>query len=216
MAQGFEPIADVWLAHVRNQGDAWFGVNASAFLERLPPPGRATLEIGCGEGRFGLELVALGHRLTGVDASPTLAALARYSFEVVEADATALPFDDASFDLVVAFMSLMDIDDMAHAVREGARVLEPGGRFSASIVHPILSAGDGEPFAISRSYLDVHRYSERMVTSPHVEFESWHRPLAAYTRAFEDAGLLIDSLRELQGRNRPHLPISLHLHAVKP
>jgi SAM-dependent methyltransferase len=215
MAQGFEPIADVWLAHVRNQGDAWLGVNASAFLEPLPPPGRATLEIGCGEGRFGRELVALGHRLTGVDASPTLASLARDSFEVVEADAAALPFEDASFDLVVAFMSLMDIDDMADAVREGARVLEPGRPFSASIVHPILSAGDGEPFTIPGSYLEPHRYRANLITTDH-ELESWHRPLEAYTRAFEDAGLLIDSLRELQGKNRPHLPISLHLHAVKP
>ena len=215
MGLGFEPIADVWLEHVRDQGNAWFGVNAAAFVQRLPPPGRATLELGTGEGRFGRELVARGHRVTGVEISPTLAALARESYEVVEADAAALPFDDASFDLVLAFMSLMDVDDMAGAVREGARVLEPGGRFSASIVHPILSAGDGEPFMIARSYLEPHRFLDRMVTSPHVEFESIHRPLDAYTRAFEDAGLLIETLRELQGVRRPHLPISVHLHAVK-
>jgi SAM-dependent methyltransferase len=212
---GFEAIADVWLSHVRNQGNAWFGVNAAAFLERLPPPGRATLEIGCGEGRLGRELVALGHRVTGVELSPTLAALARESFDVVEADAAALPFDDASFDLVVAFMSLMDIDDMTGAVREAVRVLEPGCRFSAAIVHPVLSAGEGEPFTIAGSYLEPHRYRAELITTEH-ELESWHRPLEAYTRAFEDAGLLIDTLRELQGVKRPHLPISLHLHAVKP
>jgi SAM-dependent methyltransferase len=215
MEGGFEPIADVWLAHVQDQGNAWFGVNAAAFLEGLPPPGRSTVEIGCGEGRFGRELVAVGHRVTGIEPSPTLAALARESFDVVEADAAGLPFADASFDLVVAFMSLMDIDDMAGAVREAVRVLEPGSRFSAAIVHPVLSAGDGEPFTIARSYLEPHRYLERMVTTPHVQFESWHRPLEAYTRAFEEAGLLIETLRELQGVRRPHLPISLHLHAVK-
>jgi SAM-dependent methyltransferase len=215
MAQGFEPIAEVWLAHVRDQGNAWFGVNASAFLERLPTPGRATLEIGCGEGRFGRELVGCGHRVTGVEVSPTLAALARESFDVVEADAAALPFDDASFDLVVAFMSLIDIDDLEGAVREAARVLEPGCRFSAAIVHPILSAGDGEPFTIAGSYLEPHRYRGKLITNDH-ELESWHRPLEAYARAFEDAGLLIESIRELQGVRRPHLPISLHLHAVRP
>jgi ubiquinone/menaquinone biosynthesis C-methylase UbiE len=215
VAPSFEQIADVWLAHVRDQENAWFGVNPSAFLERLPSPGRATLEIGCGEGRFGRELVALGHRLTGVDASSKLAALARESFDVVEADAAALPFENASFDLVVAFMCLMDIDEMESAVREAARVLEQGRGFSASIVHPILSAGEGEPFTISSSYLEPHRYLERMVTNPNVEFESIHRPLEAYTSAFEDAGLLIVELRELQGVRRPHLPISLHLHAVK-
>jgi SAM-dependent methyltransferase len=216
MGPGFEPIAAEWLDHVRAQGDAWYRNNAERFLERLPPPGRATLDVGCGEGRLGRDLAALGHRLTGVEVSPTLAAHARESFQVVEADAAALPFEDASFDLAVAFMSLMDIDDPAGAVREGARVLEPGRRFSAAIVHPILSAGDGEPFTIAGSYLEAHRYRSPLVTSPDVEIEGWHRPLEAYTRAFEDAGLLIEVLREVPGMNRPHLPISLHIHAVKP
>ena len=215
MKLGFEAIADEWLAHVHDQRNAWFGVNAAAFVERLPPLGRATLEIGCGEGRFGRALVSLGHRVTGVGLSPTLATLARRSFEVVEADAAALPFDDRSFDLVVAFMSLMDVDDMPGAVGEAARVLEPRGRFSAAIVHSVLSAGEGEPFTIAGSYLEQRRYREKLITSE-LEFDSWHRPLEAYTRAFEDAGLLIESLRELQGVRRPHLPISLHLHAVKP
>ena len=215
MTLGYESIVDMWLEHVRGQGDTWFGVNAAGFCERLPPPGRATLEIGSGEGRFGRELVRRGHRVTGVEPSPTLAALARESFEVVQADGAALPFPDASFDLVVAFMSLMDVDDVDGAVHEAARVLEPGRRFSAAIVHPVLSAGDGEPFTIAGSYLESRRYSARLTTTGH-ELESWHRPLEAYTRAFEDAGLLLESIRELGGRNRPHLPISLHLHAVKP
>lgn len=216
MARGFEPIADAWVTLVRSEGGAWFGVNAAAFLERLPPPGRATLEVGCGEGRFGRALVERGHRVTGVEIAPTLAALARESFEVVEADAAALPFADGSFDLVVAFMSPMDMEDMAGAVREAARVLEPGRRFSAAIVHPILSAGEGEPFTIARSYLEPHPYRERLATAPEHEFDSMHRPLETYMRAFEDAGLLIVELRELQGVRRPHLPVSLHLHALKP
>jgi hypothetical protein len=99
-------------------------------------------------------------------------------------------------------------------VREAARVLEPGRRFSAAIVHPVLSAGDGEPFVIAGSYLEEHRYRGELITSG-LEIETWHRPLEAYTRAFADAGLLIEGLRELQGVRRSHLPISLHLHGVK-
>src|SRR5262245_10731616 len=56
------------------------------------------------------------------------------------ADAGALPLEDASADLAIAFMSLQDIDDMVAGVREVARVLEPGGRFCVAIVHPINSA----------------------------------------------------------------------------
>jgi ubiquinone/menaquinone biosynthesis C-methylase UbiE len=44
------------------------------------------------------------------------------------ADAAALPLEDASVDLAVAFMSLHDIDAMSSAVREIARILEPHGR----------------------------------------------------------------------------------------
>jgi ubiquinone/menaquinone biosynthesis C-methylase UbiE len=57
------------------------------------------------------------------------------------ADAAALPLDDASADLAIAFMSLHDIDAMSAAVREIARVLEPGGRLCLASVHPINSAG---------------------------------------------------------------------------
>jgi SAM-dependent methyltransferase len=213
--QGWEPIAEAWVDHVRAQEDRWYPHNAAAFLELLPPPGRATLDIGCGEGRLGRELVERGHRVTGVELSPTLAGHARRSFDVVEADASALPFGDASFDLAVAFMSLMDIDDHAAATREAARVLEHGSRFCIALSHPVLSAGDGDPFAIAGSYLEPRRKRVPFLTSG-LEVDSWHRPVEAYTRAIEDAGFLIEALRELPGVNRPHLPISLHLRAVKP
>lgn len=56
------------------------------------------------------------------------------------ADAGALPLDDASADLAITFMSLHDIDLMPAAVREVARVLEPGGRLCVAIVHPSCAA----------------------------------------------------------------------------
>ena len=43
-----------------------------AFFALVPAPGAATLEVGCGEGRVARDLVARGHRVTGLDASPTL------------------------------------------------------------------------------------------------------------------------------------------------
>ena len=84
-----------------------------------------------------------GHRVIGVDAAPTLAGLARETgaYEAVHlADAVALPLADGAVDLVVAYMSLHDMDDAAGALREAGRVLEPGGRLCAAIVHPLSSA----------------------------------------------------------------------------
>lgn len=92
------------------------------------------LEVGVGSGRnFGH--YPAGIRLTGVDLSPAMLAIARdrsgdlnLRVDLREADAQALPFDDASFDSVVCTLSLCAIPDERAAVREMWRVLRPGGR----------------------------------------------------------------------------------------
>lgn len=100
-------------------------------LDLLPPPGLRTLDLACGEGRLSRLLRTLGHQVAGVDASPTLVRLAADHDDAPPAvlgDAGALPFADETFDLVVAYMSLHDIDDMPQAVAEAARVLAPRWR----------------------------------------------------------------------------------------
>ena len=215
LAEAWEAAATAWSDYVRAGRDPFFHVSLAAFVELLPEPRGTTLDIGCGEGRVGAELERRGHGVLGVELSPTLAAKAREQHEVVEADAADLPFEDASFPLVVSFNSLMDMDDAAVAVREAARVLEPGGRFCAAIVHPFLSAGDGEPLTIRGSYLEPRRLRGPLARGD-FDLETMHRPLSWYSDAVFAAGLLVESLREVPGRNRPHLPISLHLRAVKP
>ena len=53
--------------------------------------------------------------------------------EYLVADAAALPFEDASFDLVVSYDALMDAQDMPAAVHESARVLGPGARLCVCV-----------------------------------------------------------------------------------
>jgi ubiquinone/menaquinone biosynthesis C-methylase UbiE len=71
------------------------------------------------------------------------------------ADAAALPLDNASVDLAIAFMSLHDIGAMPAAVREVARVLEPGGRFCLAIVHPIHSRAPIEKLALVQAWAEA-------------------------------------------------------------
>ena len=149
------------------------------------------------------------------------------------ADAAGLPFRDAEFDLVVAFMSLQDIDDYERAISEAARVLMPGGRFCVAIVHPFNSAGGFEgdaaesPFVIRGSYLDPSYYSDNFVRDElEMTFVSAHRPLQAYCEAMASASLLIELLRETavpepaivrpRSRRWQRLPLFLHLRALKP
>jgi ubiquinone/menaquinone biosynthesis C-methylase UbiE len=95
--------------------------------------GQRALDLGCGEGRFCRMLAERGATVTGIDpiAAMTSAARARgdASHHYVRTGAEALPFADASFDLAISYITLVDIFDYASAIREAARVLRPGGRF---------------------------------------------------------------------------------------
>ena len=172
LRDAWEENALDWARWAREPGhDSYWHFHRARFLELVPPPGRLTLDLGCGEGRLARDLKGLGHRVVAVDSSPTLARLAAEAdpeLQVVVADAAALPFPDRAADVAVAFMSLMDMDDMEAAIAEAARVLERGGRFCVAVVHPINSAGqfasrdDDSPFVLEGSYFDRRRYSDRL------------------------------------------------------
>ena len=133
LSADWEAEAQQWIQWARAPGhDSYWRFHRDQFLRLLPAPGRQTLDIGCGEGRLARDLKALGHRIVGIDSSPSLVAAAREfdpSMDLRLADAAALPLDDGCADLAVAFMSLQDIDEMPAAIKEAARVLQPGGRF---------------------------------------------------------------------------------------
>jgi SAM-dependent methyltransferase len=216
--------------------DSYWRFHRDQFLALLPAPGRMVLDVGCGEGRLARDLKARGYRVVGVDGSPTLARLAHEAdseIPVQVGDAASLPFASATFDLVVAFMSLHDIVALDETVREIGRVLEPGGRVCVAIVHPINSAGAFEsadpasPFTIRGSYLEPFRYVDEIEREGlGMRFESEHRPLAAYFRALERTGLLVDALREpllpdealryTENRRWQRLPLFLHVRALRP
>ncbi|MBD0338024.1 MAG: class I SAM-dependent methyltransferase [Thermoleophilia bacterium] len=236
LGAAWERNAESWLAWARTPGhDSYWLFHRDLFLQLLPPPGRRTLDLGCGEGRLSRDLKALGHDVVGVDAAETLLAAGRTADPALQlhvADATTLPFGDASFDLVVAFMSLQDMEDLRGAVREAARVLERGGRFCLAIVHPFNSAGrfqGDEPtshFVVEGSHLAESYYADSLVRGGlEMEFVSAHRPLEAYAEALADAGFLVERLREPslpdhaiqrpRGRRWQRLPLFLHVRALK-
>ena len=120
LRSAWEQHAPAWIAWARAPGhDSYSRFHRDRFLELVPPPGRRTLDLGCGEGRLSRDLKKLGHSVVGVDASPAMLAAAREADPEIEthvANAAALPFADGSFDCVIAFMSLQDVDESTATV----------------------------------------------------------------------------------------------------
>lgn len=92
-----------------------------------------TLEVAVGTG-LNLPLYGEDVRLTGIDLSPEMLAIARRraaelgrTVDLREGDAHHLPFDDSAFDTVICTYSLCNIPDPAAAVREMKRVLRADG-----------------------------------------------------------------------------------------
>jgi SAM-dependent methyltransferase len=203
LSAAWDDEADAWIAWARapDHDHFYWRFSRPRLLELLPPPGLLTVDVGCGEGRLARELRGLGHRVLGVEASPRLAAAARDGsppVDVVEADAAALPLDDATADLAVASMSLLNIADLDAAVGEVARVLVPGGRLCFSTVHPLRSVVSARSLLDpAASYFARHEFGEQR-TRGGLTMTFWdvHRPLSALLGAFEHAGLLLEAVRE--------------------
>ena len=230
LSDAWEAHAEAWTEWARRPGhDSYWRFHRDAFLALVPAPGRLTLDVGCGEGRVSRDLAALGHRVVAVDPTPTLTRLTAEAggglLGVLRADGAALPVPDGAADLVVAFMSLHDIDDMEGAVREIGRVLGPGGRLCMAIVHPVNSAGrfrspdpDAE-FVISGDYFAERRYRDVVEQNGlGMTFESRHRPLQDYFAALAASGLVTELLREprpLTGNHWDRLPLFVDLRAAR-
>ena len=100
-------------------------------------PGEA-VDAGMGPGRLLAELERRGWRVSGIDSSGEMVALAQRRLpdageRLVQAPIEALPFADESFDLALATGVLEYADDFEAALRELARVVRPGGRAIVSL-----------------------------------------------------------------------------------
>lgn len=150
--------------------------------------GSVALDIGAAGGGNTRVLRSLGMFAVPVEYGVDGAEVARdRGLPAVRADARALPFGDASVDLVVAFDVLEHIEDDASALAEIARVLRPGGRLLLAVPADMAlwSAHDeavGHVRRYSRSGLECAVVSAGLVVE---DLRSWNvllRPVVAWRR----------------------------------
>lgn len=137
--------AEAWTTLARLGYDKYRDhINSPAFMEMLPDvTGLQGLDVGCGEGHSTRLVAQRGARLTALDIARRFVdyggdqeALKPLGITYLHSSAIDLPFVGASFDFVMATMSMMDMPDQNRAIREVARVLRPGGFFQFSMLHP--------------------------------------------------------------------------------
>jgi ubiquinone/menaquinone biosynthesis methyltransferase len=119
----------VWLSYGRDAG--WKDV-----LVRMAAvqPGDTALDLACGTGDIAVRLQRAGARVTGIDLTHRMLAMAARkpgSGDIgwVCGDMLALPVPDRSQDIVTAGYGLRNVPDLSRALQEVRRVLRPGGRF---------------------------------------------------------------------------------------
>lgn len=131
--------------------DRWYETPLGAFADRVereaifallkPQSGERILDIGCGTGRYALEMGRLGARAVGVDPSSGMLAVARVErtapggLAYLRAVGERLPFASAAFDAVIAVTTLEFAADVDGMLAEAVRVTKSGGRLVVGVLN---------------------------------------------------------------------------------
>src|SRR5690349_15385680 len=172
--RSWDLIADDWIAHADHNDYRNFFLMPRTLEMPGEVRGERILDLGCGDGGYARELARRGAQVTAIDVSARLT-------EVVEeraqsaglnvlhicANASALiqsGIKPESFDVVLAAMSLMDVEDYPGAIGEVHRALRPAGELVMTTTHPCFSAPLSQWARRGKHelrYFMVDRYFER-------------------------------------------------------
>jgi SAM-dependent methyltransferase len=202
---GWETSAEGWLEIQGDDGDwlrKWVLDDLIFDLCTQSCP-RLLLDVGCGDGRFARKLEAAGVRVVGVD--PIHRFLQRAhglgDGEFVRSVAEKLPFLDEMFDLVLSYVTLVDMPDYRSAIREMARVLLAGGRIVVATISPFTSSTNGwvKDEEGRKLFFPVDRYleeTEQTLAWKGIQIVNYHRPMSAIMEGFLSCGLILEHYLE--------------------
>ena len=170
--------------------------------------GKRVLEVGCGAAQCARWLAGQGARAVGFDLSARQLAharridqeLGRPGPDLVQADATALPFASGVFDHACsAFGAVPFVADSAAVMREVGRVLRPGGRWVFAVPHPFRWCLPDDPgehgLKVRDSYFDRRPYVEQDDDGVATYVEH-HRTFGDRVRELAEAGFTLADLIE--------------------
>ena len=170
------------------------------------PSGLAFLDLGCGDARFGKELLAAGAvSYTGVDGSSKMveaarAQLAGSSGIAVHCPLESLSLPDSTFDRACSRLALHYVEDVARVISIVSKSLKLGGLFVFSVEHPVItsSSAAATESGLRQDWIvdDYFIEGPRVTTWMGSRVVKYHRTVADYFAAVVGAGLHVESLCE--------------------
>ncbi|MFV0526109.1 MAG: class I SAM-dependent methyltransferase [Acidimicrobiales bacterium] len=188
---------------LRTSKNALNDIEQAAIDALLPPlPGLHVLDVGCGCGDRTIEYAERGAALVvGIDPSARMLADAEAhdAVDYQRAFVEDVDIEDASFDLIVASMSLHYVENLGDLMQRMAAWLRPGGSVVASAEHPIVSCRAEHEWCSTGHHWPVDHYNEtgmRQATWVVDNVVRYHRPVASWVNAVLGAGLVLTGLDE--------------------
>ncbi|WP_261132271.1 class I SAM-dependent methyltransferase [Bacillus sp. Marseille-Q3570] len=167
--------------------------------------GTDILDLGCGDGQFGAELLSLGASVYhGVDGSEKMIEQAERNLKdtiatVERADLNDIKIEANKYDLVVSrfvFHYIADVSELFQKVHHG---LKKGGRFVFSVQHPVITASTKSADGTQRTDWFVDDYfSQGERTEPWVNqpVTKYHRTTEQYVSVLIGVGFSLENLKE--------------------
>ncbi len=238
----YDSIADQYQAFVesgRSDPTSVLSIATSALTKQLGDVTHLTIcDLGCGEGHLVFHLQS-AKRIVGIDLSEKLLDLACINFPVehvsfVNDDAQQLTSQgDATFDVVISNLALMDMPDLQAVYQAVYRVLCNGGRFIFSLTHPCFQSPHAHyDWQDDTAYLSLHRYKTegfwKSTNSSGIRGQvgANHRTLSTYINSLINTDFQLVSITEPTVPNGTYeqasvtaqieLPSVMVIHAVKP
>jgi len=166
--------------------------------------GLRVADIGAGEGRYARKLVAQGAEVVAAEPVALFVEVGRKrspGVAYVQAGGEALPLADQSFDLVLSYLSLIDIADDDRAIREMVRITKLGGRVVVVLISNVASTSDGwerdeDRRPVRRTVDNYMRVFPMMLSWKGMTIRNYHRPLSRTMSAFFVAGCVLTGFHE--------------------
>lgn len=233
-----EAVFATYAAHRQRTDTPNDTLEKPVFLELIQPVvDKHILDLGCGDAAIGPELLHNGAAsylgLEGSHKMATLAAqtLASTQGQVINQRIEEWTYPHAVFDLVIARLSLHYVQDFASVCHNIFNTLRPQGAFVFSVEHPVITSCDrGWTTGTLRQDWIVDDYFAtglRVTNWLGGTVEKYHRTIEDYFRSLQQAGFVIEQLREAHPQReqfqdmqtyerRKRIPLFLLLAARKP